>query len=115
MCCGTFAPPRCMRAEWTSKQFRRYWVIRGFRPRPGISTSTMTTSSTPGRMRTFGSPPAWAGMARWANALEPADEGRRTRDLEIDGDAPSAGRGGLGDQRGEDVGAVDRHPDHDPA
>ena len=30
-------------------------------------------------------------------------------------DAPAAGRGRPGDQRREDVGAVDRHPDHDPA
>jgi site-specific recombinase XerD len=56
-----------------------------------------------------------AGTGREERALEPADESRRTGDLEVHRDAPAAGRGGTGDQRREDVGVVDDHADYDPA
>jgi site-specific recombinase XerD len=51
---------------------------------------------------------------RREGALEPADEGGRAGHLEVHPDAPPAGRGGPGDQRGQDVSAVDRRPGHHP-
>ena len=104
----------CPRA-WTSRRSRNCSATSGCRPRPATSTSTPTTSSRRGRAPTTVSPPGSAREGGETDALEPADEGRRARHLEVDRDAPPAGRGRAGDQRREDVGAVDRHPDHDPA
>ena len=47
---------------------------------------------------------------RWNLRMKAAER----RDLEVHRDAPPPGRRRSGDQRREDVGAVDRHADHDP-
>ena len=113
--CATSAPRPCMPVAWISRLSRSSSVTSGSRPRPATSTSTRTTSSTPGRSPTSGWPPAsaWMGgeLMRWNLRMAAAERGiwKSTEMRRRLADARP------GDQRREDVGAVDWHPDLDPA